>query len=184
MNKVMHSAIVSAVIVFMGTVGQRAEAAESLPEGLRGFSGQVRGVVAAKGEKSTFTFKVGRVLRVWKNNKAKTPEALVGRTVPVGPRWIRGASGKWHPVERQVAFIRKLEAGQEITLEIRNAERSHFNILELSAEQRQSARGGDAKGGRQAERKAEAEIQELKKEVQRLREEVAELRRLVKEKND
>ena len=189
MNKVMNIAIVSAIMSFMGTVGEPAEAGDSFPEGLRGFSGQVRGVVVEKGERNTFTFKVARVLRVWKNNKAETPKLLAGRTVPVGPRWQKGDGGKWRPVELHVAFIKKLKAGQEVTLEIQNVERSHFSILELSNEQRQLVRSKHEKSDRPTDRKTdtdrntEAEIRKLKTEVRQLRAEVAELRRLFKEKN-
>ena len=183
MKHVTYKAIVSAMIVLVAAVGERALAAEALPEPLRGFSGQVRGVVLKKGEKNVFFFKVGRVLRVWKNNEAASPESLVGRTVPVGPRWIKGDNGKWHPVELHVAFIRKLEAGQEVTLEIRNVERNHFAILELSAEQRKWARSGDGierneKGERAGDKgKTEALIRQLKEEIRRLKAENAQLRR-------
>ena len=172
MKSAMYGVVVLAMVVLVTVGDGRVLADEALPEGLRGFSGQVRGVVVEKGEKNTFTFKVGRVLRVWENNKAEEPESLVGRTVPVGPRWVKGDDGKWHPVELHVAFIRRLEAGQEITLEIRHAERDHFAILELSNEQRTWARGGSA-----TESEKDALIRELKEEIRRLKAENAELRR-------
>ena len=76
----------AAVTALAGMLVPRAGAEDSLPQGLRGFSGQVRGIVVAKGGKNTFTFKVGRVLRAWQGNEAEDPELLVGRTVTVGPR--------------------------------------------------------------------------------------------------
>jgi len=114
--------------------------ASDLPEGVHGFSGMVRGTVLAKGEKHTFLFKVHEVLKVWENNKAKHPKALAGKTVNVGPRWVKGEGGKWRPNELHVAFIKKLEVGHEGPLEIKNSERDHFAILELSGEQREQAR--------------------------------------------
>jgi hypothetical protein len=151
------------------------------PEGLAGFSGQVRGVVVEKGEKGVITFKVGRVLKTWKNNKAERPEALKGRTVPVGPRWVQeGEGGKWQPVERHVRFLRTLEPGAELTLEICHAEREHFAILELSEEQRQRAdRSGQDRRERAGDREQpqlEAEIVELRREIERLKAENRELR--------
>jgi len=110
----------------------------TLPEAVRGFSGQVRGVVVQKGERHTFLFKVGRVLKVWEKNAAKNPEALVGLTITVGPQWVKGDDGKGRPSEAQVAFINKLKVGDEMNLEVRNSERDAFVILELSAEQRQA----------------------------------------------
>ena len=158
-------------------------AEDSLPDGVKGFSGRVRGVVTAKGDKNTFTFKVARVLNVWKNNKAKDPEALAGRSVRVGPRWVQGENGKWHPVDIHVAFIRRLKVGEELTLEIFNAEANHFNILELSSEQRKSAREGIEKSLSEKSpkdediRKMQAIVREMRNEMRRLRAENAELRR-------
>jgi len=139
--KVTQRIVVLAAFLIVGALLEAAGAEEASPAGLVGFSGQTRGIVVEKGEESTFSFKVLRVLRVWKNNKAETPQALVGRTVPVGPRWVKGKDSTGHRAELQVALIKTLKAGEEITLELKHAERSHFAILELSAEQRQRASG-------------------------------------------
>ena len=152
------------------------------PEGLVGFSGQVRGVVVEKRDNGVIEFKVGRILRTWKNNKAERPEALKGRTVPVGPAWVReGQDSKWQPVERHVQFLRTLKPGEELTLELRHAEREHFAILELSQEQRERAeQGGQGRreqAGKPKPRDREAEIAELRREVERLRAENRELRK-------
>ena len=182
----------------LAAVAARDAAEEGLPDGLKGFSGQVRGVVTAKGDRNTFDFKVGRLLRTWKNNKAENPELIVGRTVLVAPRWAKGEDGKWRPVELHVAFIRTLVVGQELTLEIRNPELDHFAILELSEEQRVMARrsaetgasperdregvrpkeGGDRTRS-SPEREQNLRIRNLEKEIERLRRENAELLRLL-----
>lgn len=171
--------VAAAVWVVLSGVS-RAE----LPDGARGFSGQVRGVVASKGVKNSFQYRVGRVIRVWKGNKAEKPEALVGRTVAVGPRWHKGEDGRWSQVPAHVAFIRRLEPGQEITLEICNSEMRHFEILELSGDQREDAEGGGeeepeeegaGKAGRVTharESELETELDQLRREVRRLREEL------------
>lgn len=183
MNRSTRIAVVTTIVFYLGIVAAQAQRDEPLPQGLVGFCGQVRGVVVAKGDRNSFTFKVARVLRVWKNNTAEAPESLVGRTVTVAPRWTQREDGTWRPVERHVAFIRGLRSGQEITLEIRNVERSHFSILELSAEQRTTAervREGarpEAAARRDSEGR-DAEIRELKREIERLRTENEELRRL------
>jgi hypothetical protein len=174
--------MVAAAAVVVLAQGKWA-AAEALPEGLTGFSGQVRGVVVEKGEKGTFAFKVARVLRVWKNNEADTPEALAGRTVPVGPRWQKADGGRWRPIESHVAFIRTLAAGDEITLEIQNVEREHFALLELSADQREQAARGRERApearnehATASDRQKDALIREMKEEIERLRAENAALR--------
>jgi len=177
-----------AAAVMTALCAGQAWADDELPEGLKGFSGQVRGVVKGKGDGNTFAFKVGRVLRVWKNNEAETPRELVGRQVSVGPRWVKGEDGKWRPMELHVAFIRKLKVGQELTLEIRNEEGNHFNILELTKEQRQwAARAAEGEGDRperegdKPSREAETQrvIKELRAEIERLKAENAELRKRI-----
>ena len=165
MNKLVSIAVVSAVALLAAVCDVWSEEGDALPEGVRGFSGQVRGVVVAKAENDTFTFRAANVLRVWKGNKAETPEALAGLTVRVGPRWSKGEDGKWHPAELHVAFIRKIEAGQEMTLEIRNVEGSHFAILELLAEQRQLAEAKDAQPIKAAGRETGTEVRKARAEA-------------------
>jgi hypothetical protein len=167
------------------------------PAGLGGFSGQVRGVVIGKGEHNAVTFKVARVIKVWKNNKATNPKALEGKTWPVAPSWHK-VNGKWHPVEMHLKFLRTLKPGEELTLELKHAEREYFAILELTKEQRERAEGDDGEKEEHAEREREgerehaeerhekahehsskdAEMRALRREVDRLRAENKELRRL------
>ena len=137
------------------------ESDEALPQDVRGFSGQVRGVVAAGHDDDSFMFEVGRVLKVWDSNKAERPESLKGRTVRVGPRWAKGDDGEWRPLERHVAYIGKLKAGQELTLEIQNVERDHFHLLELSREQRARLKG------RRHERERDEQIERERREIKR-----------------
>lgn len=145
------------------------------PEGLLGFSGQVRGVVVKKREKNVIEFKVGRLIRTWESNKASQPELLVGRTVPVSPRWVQDDDGKWTPSEVHVKFLRTLKPGEELTLELKHAEREHFAILELSGEQRERAAQAN-RGERKEKEGHNAEIAELRREIERLREENQKLR--------
>ena len=120
--------------------GDRQARRRRLPAGARLFSGLVGGIVKAKHDDGTFSFRVAKVHRVWKSSKARKPESLVGKTVRVGPRWVKGDDGKWHPYRLHVAFIRRLDDGEDYRIEIQNAELDHFHILELSAEQREWAR--------------------------------------------
>ncbi len=77
------------------------------PPGLVGFSGQVRGVVVDKRDRGVVGFKVGRIIQTWKNNKAEKPEALKGRTVPVGPAWVISTGRSWGVI---VLWSQKAEA--------------------------------------------------------------------------
>ncbi|MHC4605359.1 MAG: hypothetical protein ACYTAF_00295, partial [Planctomycetota bacterium] len=121
--------------------------AKDLPKGVIGFSGRVRGVVKGKLDKGGFLFYVGRILKTWKDNKARHPDKLKGMTIKIGPRWQKAKDGKWHQVEIQVLFIRKLKKNMEMTLEIAFAEGDWFHILELTEEQRAWARKKGDGGG-------------------------------------
>ena len=120
-------------------VAARAVAEEALPETARGFLGAVSGVVKAKGEKNTFQFQVSRVIRAGDDSKAQDPKALEGRTIRVGPRYEQALNGEWRPMEQQVAYIAKLEVGQELTLPVRNVERDEFAIVEVGRGQQENA---------------------------------------------
>jgi len=206
---VRNRAAIAALVAF-GIAAAEGIAAGPVPERARGFSGQVRGVVKAKGEKDTFTLYVEQILNVWKTNKAADPNLLVDCTVTVGPRWMKTESGVWRPDERHAAFIRGLEEGRRLDLEIVNLEGRLFVILELPGE----ARRQSAEDERKAPPREEAEpgpiesrrlekgeggwtlppgepggvirktegIAALEAEVRRLREENAELRRKLAEK--
>ncbi len=141
------------------------------PADALGFSGQVRGVVQSVGT-GEFTYKVGRVIRTWKGNKAENPKALIGQTVGLTPRRTNHKTGTGAPVELHTAFIKTLKAGEEITLEIYNPRGSEFHLLELTGPQRDRAKRGGSGGDEEA-----GDIAELKREVRRLREENARLRR-------
>lgn len=111
-----------------------------LPPGMKGFSGMLRGKVVSK-VKNGFVLKVEEVLKLWKGNKAKKPESVIGKKVLINPRWAKGDDGKWYLVKLHVNFIRKLEVGETIKIEVVNNEGHRLHILELSAEQRRLAAG-------------------------------------------
>lgn len=160
-------------LMLLGGVLLAAEREVPGPDGLVGFSGQVQGTVLEGGKPNTFMFKVSKVIRVWKNNEASNPKRLEGMTVPVGPRWEK-QDGRWRPVERHVRFIKTLKAGENLTLELKHAEREVFAILELSEEQRK--RAGDGQVEREG-RGQDAEIRELRQRIEQLEAENRELRK-------
>jgi hypothetical protein len=137
---------------------ERPKVENPLPEAVRGFVGMVKGTVAAKNERG-FDLKVTAVLKTWEGNKAPNPAALVGMTIKVTAMWSKGEGDKWRQNEVQLAFIRKLEVGQELTVEIKNIEREVFAILELTKEQTELA-----KAGREEPRKEEPRKEEPRKE--------------------
>ena len=135
------------------TVSLAGEAPEApLPEGLRGFSGRVRGeVTAVQADGRGFVLRVSAVEQVWKNNRAEEPKAAEGRAFRVLAQWAKGEDGQWHPVENHVRFIRTIRAGEEIAIEVIQDEGERFHVLELTAEQRRRAGRGRAPAGGEAE---------------------------------
>ena len=136
--------ILSVVLLSLLAAGI-VRAADGVPEGLKGFSGQVQGVVVTKGE-GGITFKAGKVVQTWKNNKASNPESLAGQTVQVIPGGGKEGN-KFH-----AAFLRTLQPGQDVTLELRN-DGDIFVILELTKEQREAAGVPQGEKGEKREKK-------------------------------
>jgi ferric-dicitrate binding protein FerR (iron transport regulator) len=151
-----HSVNVGPTQVF-GEEPKKETPKSTLPEGVVGFAGQVKGTVVAKVE-GGMDFKVSEVLKVWDANKATDPKALAGMTIRVISPWVK-VGDKMQQAGTRLAFIRKLQVGQEIpALEIRNTEREIFIITELTKEQAAWAREG------QEGKKEEPKKEEPKKE--------------------
>ena len=128
--------------------GKKEEPKATLPESVRGFAGQVKGTVAAKGEKS-FDLKVTEVLKTWEANKATKPADLVGLTITVTSPWVK-VGDRMQQAGTRLAFVQKVQVGQDLTLEIKHSERDQFVITELTKEQ-----AAWAKAGREEPRKEE-----------------------------
>ena len=116
---------------------------EELSDKLAGFSGQIGGIVESKGDGPSLIIRVVKVHKVWKNNKAKEPKSLEGKTIRVGPGSWKDDSGEWKKAPIHVAFIKAFPAKDDLRLEIRNREGNSFHILELSERQRELARSHD-----------------------------------------
>jgi hypothetical protein len=104
-----------------------------LPRGFRGFSGQVKGVVARVHGDDAFLFVIQDVIRTWEGNEAREPESIEWRAVRVFPHRQEGFL-----TQRHARFITTLRPGQELVIELREAE-GRVEILELNAEQRRAS---------------------------------------------
>lgn len=122
----------------------QSEAKPVLPEGMKGFSGILEGVVVSK-EKLGFVLDVSKVVRVWDGNKAKNPKSAIGRKLLVNAQWEEAEDGRWRPVPNHTAFIESLSPKETIQIEVVNDELERLHILELSKEQRgrAAAKGKD-----------------------------------------
>ena len=140
-----------AAFLFCGVLAASAEEGRKeepkkenpLPESVRGFAGQVKGIVAAKVE-GGIDLKVTEVLKTWEANKAAQPKALVGMTIRVISPWVK-VGDKMQQAKTRLAYLSTLQVGQEVTLEIKNTEREVFIVTELTKEQKEQAEAAKAK---------------------------------------
>lgn len=100
---------------------------DSLPAAAKGFAGMIQGKVV-KAEKGEIIVEVAEITNVWRHSKAENPKALVGKRV-----LVKSKSGKG-PIAR---FLRKVETGETLTLDVANKETDSLTILELSEKQRE-----------------------------------------------
>jgi len=116
--------------------------------------------VVAQSDNNTVMLQVSEVVNVWPESQAKKPKALKGRLVQLAARevTIKRETGVLE-VERepdQVAFLRRLEPGQEWTLQVRNGDDKRapfsFVILQLTKEQVDFAKTGKAPAPPKAEK--------------------------------
>ncbi|TET31965.1 MAG: hypothetical protein E3J72_20955 [Planctomycetota bacterium] len=146
--------------------------AQKLPKGALGFAGMIRGVVKGK-TKSGFIFWVGKIKETWKNSKASDPESLIGKLVLIVPRREKGEKGKWHYSERHIKFIRLLETGDEITIDVASYPDRIGNkclmLLELTKEQREHVEKGIGFSGEEEEEEEKAHEEEEKEEREKKR---------------
>ncbi len=84
---------------------------KGIPAGLNGFQGMMRGKLVKKGD-GLLVFRVDKIMRLWKGNKAENPQGAVGQTITLNLTRI-GA----HHRERLMRNYRGLKEGDLIELE-------------------------------------------------------------------
>jgi hypothetical protein len=139
----MHIDRKVALFVLLGLIalgaGVRADDNPQIPDGLKGFSGTLRGTVTeVHKDGKAFHIEVTKVVNVWRKNTAPNPDSAVGETLLINAQWEK-RGGQWRPVENHVRFIHSLRVGEEVDVEVTNDEGERLHILELTQAQR--ARG-------------------------------------------
>lgn len=125
-------------LAFLVCISLAYSGEKNIPEGVDGFSGYITGEIVKKGKK-TIHVKVIKIKKLWKNNKAKEPNNLIGKTIKVNEGWHKPKGAKkYKPNKWHVNFIKKVKLG-EVTLEIHTGDGDRFHLLELSHEQRKLA---------------------------------------------
>jgi len=83
----------------------------SIPTSLRGFQGMMSGRLVKKGSTS-FVFKVEKIMKTWKGNRAANPKAAVGETLTLSLGKVTAHHGS-----RIMRNYQGMEAGDAIELE-------------------------------------------------------------------
>lgn len=100
-----------------------------LPDKANHFAGMIEGTVTGKTDRGV-VMSVEKVLKTWRNSKAKDPHALEGETVRIIVL-PKGRSGKL--VQE---FLRRLKLKERVALDVAHREGEALVILELTEEQR------------------------------------------------
>jgi len=100
------------------------------------FSGTVRGKVVGKGDAHVL-LAVDSVVGMKKESSAELAEGLPGKTLKILPYRRKDLDQGYDKM--QFLFIRKLEIGQEVTLDIRQVKGDEFTVGALTEEQHQWA---------------------------------------------
>jgi len=131
--------VVALTLTVAGAVAVEADDNPQIPDGLKGFSGTLRGkVTEVHQDGKAFHMDVTAVVNVWRKNTAPNPRSAVGQNLLINAQW-ENRGGAWHPVENHVRFIKTLKVGEEIDIEVVNDEGERLHILELSRAQRDRA---------------------------------------------
>lgn len=107
-----------------------AVTADAMPEAAKGFLGQIRGTVAAKGD-GTIILSITEIVKTGKNSKATDASALVGKKIPITPNTV--------PMHNDMilAFFKTLTVGDSIAIWVSHKEGDALMLIELTQEQRQ-----------------------------------------------
>ncbi len=156
MNKTLSLMVVALSAGFLTSPVLAAEA--SLPDGLAGFRGILRGVLVSKTDNSLI-LKVEKIGKTWKENKATNAEAAVGKelTITIAPER-----------ERLIKALAERKAGEAVEVGVMTTEANQLSGVEVLR-----------KAG--AEEAMAATAAASPEEVARLRARVAELEKMVAE---
>lgn len=99
------------------------EGGSTLPEGIRGFRGMMTGTIVKKGADG-FQLKVEKITRTWRGNKARNPESVVGKTLPVK----LSKEGRLNDRHRET--LAGLKPGDKVSVEPFHFGGDHLTVVE------------------------------------------------------
>lgn len=168
MKKMLALLTVGLVALCVAPLVLAAEA--TLPDGMAGFRGILRGTIVSKADNS-FVLKVEKIGTTWKENKATNPAAAVGKelTITVSPER-----------ERMVKALAERKAGDRVDAGAMNTEGNTLTLVEvLKKVEAEGTTAPTTSGTVSAEEAAKlrARIAEMEKQIAALKAENEALRK-------
>ena len=97
-----------------------------IPVGLHGFKGTLFGKIAEKNdEKMTFTLKVQKVGRVWRENRATKAEEAIGKSLPID------LHRESRLLSQHQTTLRALNNGDVVEVELFHLKDNVLSVIEL-----------------------------------------------------
>ena len=132
------------------------EANYPAPAGLRGFDGTLIGTVTHLHTNTRgFVLKVKQVVHSNPRSTASNAESAVGQEILVRPSVVKEKNGKQGGEDREMNYIKSLQEGQDIQIDLTNSEGDVFRIAELTKAEQDQADREKAQTEKKAEKKAD-----------------------------
>lgn len=148
MKRVQVSLALSAVLLGAAAFGAdkakehaRDEAMKyPIPGGLKGFDGTLEGkVVSVQEHMRGFVLRVDQIMHVNQRSTAPNPQAVVGKEIEITPTTMQNDKGKWAPDEQELKYIKSLEKGQDLQIDVTNTDQMHLRIADLTKAEKMQA---------------------------------------------
>lgn len=111
-----------------------------VPAGLKGFDGTLGGtIVSVQDHMRGFVLKVKEIVHSNARSTANNPKSAVGHEVEITPTVHQDKNGRWIPDEQELNYIKSLEKGQSIQIDVRNTDPDHLRIADLTKAEKQQA---------------------------------------------
>ena len=99
--------------------------ASGIPDELKGFRGMMSGKLIEKKQGASFAFRVDRIMKTWKANKAENARKAVGKTIVLSLEKVSKHHG-----ERIMKNYKSLKNGDQIEVEAFDLGSSTLNVKE------------------------------------------------------
>ncbi|MBT3637970.1 MAG: hypothetical protein HN531_13600 [Opitutae bacterium] len=99
--------------------------ASGIPDELKGFRGMMSGKLIEKKQGASFVFRVDRIMKTWKANKAENARKAVGKTIVLSLEKVSKHHG-----ERIMKNYKSLKNGDQIEVEAFDLGSSTLNVKE------------------------------------------------------